>query len=109
MKRSTQSLLRLVISILYIVWGITAPLTLIKSILALNFSAILSAAVGLVMLAAGIYGLLGIKRSRARLFGTIILVLAVVSIVSIIASGSFGGLFSPIISAVLAWLYITCI
>ena len=109
MKKSTKSLLRLVISILYIVWGITSPLTLLKSIVALNLSAILSAALGVLMLAAGIFGLLGIKKKYARLFAMVILVLAILSIVSAVASLSLGALVQPIISAVLAGFFIVCI
>ena len=109
MKKSTKNLLRIVISIVYIIWGITSPLTLLQSVLALNLSAILSAAVGVVTLLAGIFGLLGIKKARARIFGIVILVLAILSIVSAVASFSLGALVQPIVSAILAWLFITCI
>ena len=109
MKKSTKSLLRIVISIVYIVWGIASPLALLESILALNLSAILSAALGVLMLLAGIFGLLGIKRSRARVFGIVIFVLAVLSVISVFSSFSLGALVQPLVSAVLAWLFITCI
>ena len=109
MKKSTKVLLRLVISIVYIIWGIAAPLSLLKSVLALNFSAILSAALGVLTLLAGVFGLLGIKKKHARIFGVVLFVLAVLSVVSAIASLSFGALAQPIINAILAWLFIICI
>lgn len=109
MKKSTKSLLRIVISIVYIVWGISSPLALLESILALNLSAILSAALGVLMLVAGVFGLLGIRRSRARVFGIVIFVLAVLSAISVFSSFSLGALVQPLVSAVLAWLFITCI
>lgn len=109
MKKSTKTLLRIVISIVYIIWGITSPLTLLESILALNVSAILSAALGVLMLLAGIFGLLGIRKSRARLFGVVLFVLAVVSIVSVFSNFSFGALINPLVSAILAWLFILCV
>ena len=109
MKKSTKSLLRIVISIVYIVWGISSPLALLESILALNLSAILSAALGVLMLVAGVFGLLGIRRSRARVFGIVIFVLAVLSVISVFSSFSLGALVQPLVSAVLALLFITCI
>ena len=109
MKKSTKTLLRIVISIVYIIWGIASPLSLLESILALNLSAILSAVVGVLMLLAGVFGLLDIKRSRARLFGIVIFVLAVLSIISVFSSFSLGALVRPLINAILAWLFITCI
>ena len=109
MKKATKSLLRIVISIVYIIWGICSPLALFESILALNLSAILSAVLGILMLLAGVFGLLGIKRSRARIFGIVIFVFAVISVISVFSSFSLGALIQPLVSAVLAWLYITCI
>ena len=109
MKKPTKVLLRLIISIIYIIWGIAAPLSLHKSVLALNLSAILSAALGVLTLLAGIFGLLGIKKKHARIFGIVLFALAVLSIVSAVASLSFGALVQPAINAVLAWLFIICV
>lgn len=107
MKKSTKNILRVVISILYIIWGITAPITAISAILAFDISAIIGAAVGIVMLLAGIFGLLGIKSAKCKLFGAIIFVGAAVSFVLSLIGGGFA--WSQIISAVLAWFFITCI
>ncbi len=105
MTKSTKSILRLVISIVYIIWGIASPLTMIKSILALSIPAILSAAVGLITLLAGVFGLLGIKKDKCRIFGIVIFVLAVVSFITALPSISV----NSIINGVLAWLFITCL
>lgn len=105
MKKTTKSLVRLIISIVYIIWGIASPLTLIKSVLALNVSAILGAAVGIITLLAGVFGLLGIKKDKCRIFGVIIFVLAIVSFATALPSISF----NSIVNGVLAWLFITCL
>ena len=107
MKKSTKNILRVVISILYIIWGITAPLTAIKAILAFDLSAIIGAAVGILMLLAGIFALMGIKSAKCKLFGAIIFVGAVASFVLSLIGGGFA--WGQIISAVLAWLFITCV
>lgn len=107
MKKSTKKILKVVISILYIIWGITAPLTAISAILAFDLSAIIGAAVGVLMLLAGIFGLLGIKSDKCKLFGAIIFIGAAVSFVLSLLGGGFA--WSNIVSAILAWLFITCV
>ena len=109
MRRPTKALLRIVISILYIVWGLASPLTLLESLLAFNLSAILSALLGVLMLLAGILGLLHFKKRIARIFGIVMFVLAVLSIVSALSPLNLGALVSPAISAILAWLFIICV
>ncbi len=106
MGKTTRNLGRIIISILYIIWGLTAPLTAINAILALDIGAILSASVGVIMLLAGVFGLLKIKPATRRIFGVIIFVLAAVSFVTSLAGGGFA--WQPLLSALLAWLYIVC-
>ncbi len=105
MTKSTKSILRLVISIVYIIWGIASPLTMIKAILALEIPAIIAAGVGLITLLAGVFALLGIKKDKCRIFGIVIFVLAVVGIITALPSISV----NSIINAVLAWLFIVCL
>ena len=105
MKSVTRSLTRVIISVLYIIWGIMSPLSAIKAILALDLSGIVTAAVGVLMLIAGFFGLLGIKRSKVRTFGVVIFIVA---IVSVILSLPVINIMS-IVSAVLAWLFIIAV
>lgn len=106
MKKSTKNILRVVISLLYIIWGITAPITAISAVLALDIAAIIGAATGVLMLLAGIFGLMGIKSAKCKLFGAIIFVCAAVSVVLSIGGGIA---WSSVISAVLAWFFIICV
>lgn len=102
MKKSTKNILRIVISIIYIAWGILSPLTAIKAIIDLNLGAILSATVGVLTLLAGIFGLIGIKKTKCRIFGIVIFVFSVISAVVAFS-------VSSVITAVLAWLFILCL
>ena len=92
----------MIISIVYIVWGILSPLTALEAIIALDLSALLAAGVGILMLLAGIFGLVGIKKGKCRIFGIVIFVFAVVSAVLAFSVNS-------VVTAVLAWLFIICL
>mgnify|MGYP006923194026 CR=1 FL=1 len=98
-----KRVVHIIISILYIIWGIGAPLTAIGAILDLNIPAMISAAVGLVMLFAGIFGLFKIKPIYRRMLGGIILVGACISVAVSLGSGLQ---WQAIIQAVMALLYI---
>ena len=105
MKKGTKTLVRIIISIVYICWGIYAPMTALNAIVALDISALIGAGVGLLTLAAGIFGLLGMKRFKCRIFGLVIFVASVIAVVTALPTISA----HSIITAVLAWLYIVCI
>lgn len=107
MKKTTKNVLRVIISLLYIIWGIASPLTVLSAVLALDISAIISAAVGVLMLLAGIFGLLKLKSSKCKIFGVIIFVFAALSFVMGLTGGVIA--WSAVISAILAWLFIICI
>jgi len=105
MKKSTKNVLRIVISIVYIIWGIYSPVSAIEAILALNIPAMVSAAVGVLMLLAGIFGLFGLKKGKCRAFGIVIFIFAIVSVVLALPTISV----NSIVTAVLAWLFIVCV
>lgn len=105
MKKGTKNVLRVVISIVYIVWGLWSPISAINAILALNIGAMISAAVGVITLLAGIFGLLGAKKGVCRTMGVIIFIGAIVAIVFALPTISV----NSIINAILAWLFIACL
>ena len=102
MKKGTKKIVKVIISLIYILWGILSPISVFNAILDLNIGALLSALVGVITLLAGIFGLLGIKKIKCRIFGVIILLLSVSSIVAALPVISING----IINAVLALLFI---
>ena len=103
MKRGTKRFIHIIISIIYIAWGIGAPLSALEAVLSLNVSALLSAAVGIIMLLAGVFGLFRIKPLKRRIFGGIILVLSALSVVTSLKTGMS---WQAVLQAILAWLYI---
>lgn len=105
MKKKTKNVLRIIISIVYIVWGIYSPISAIQAILTLNVGAMISAAVGILTLLAGIFGLLGMKKQNCRIFGIIILVVSIIGAAVAIPSINV----NSIVTALLAWLFITCL
>ena len=105
MKKSTKSILRVVISIVYIIWGIWSPLSAFKAVVALDVSAMISAAVGVLTLLAGVFGLLGLKKNTCKISGVIIFIVAVLGIVYALPTISI----TLIVNAILAWLYILCV
>ncbi len=109
MKKTTKNILRILVSIIYIIWGIMSPLTALRAIIDLNVPALLSAAVGVLMLLAGIFGLLGMKRGKCRFFGILIFIFAAITAVTAFLGGGIGAALSPAISALLGWLFIICV
>lgn len=105
-----KKIIHIIISIVYIIWGIGAPLTLIKSLASLDLSSLtslgtlVSVATGLVMLLAGIFGLFRIKPMKRRIFGVIIFILAASSVITSLVGGNIA--WQSILQAVMAWLYI---
>jgi hypothetical protein len=107
MKATTKKIFKIIISLVYIVWGIYSPLSIIKAVFALDVGAIIAASVGVLTLLAGIFGLIGIKKTKCRAFGIVIMIFSIISIVYSIPMGGIP--VNSIINAVLAWLFISCI
>ncbi len=105
MSATAKKVLKIIISIVYILWGLWSPISALKAILDLNVGAIASAAVGVLMLLAGIFGLIGIKKIKCRIFGIVIFVCSLLAVVAALPSISI----NAIITAVLAWLFIVCV
>ena len=99
-----KKVIHVIISLLYIIWGIGAPLTALNAILDLNIPMLLTAVTGIIMLLAGIFGLFRIKPLKRRIFGIIIFVLAAASAVTSLMGGHLA--WQPIIQALMAWAYI---
>ena len=105
MKSGAKKIVKILISIVYIIWGIYSPISVIRAVLDLDVGAMISAGVGLLTLLAGIFGLIGIKKMKCRIFGIVILVFAVIGVVAALPSISV----TLIVNAILAWLFILCL
>ena len=102
MKKTAKVVLKKVISVIYILWGIAAPLAALKAALALNVPALISAGVGILMLLAGILGLIGLKKLKCRIFGIIIFVFSLVGVITSLPTLNV----NSIVTALLSWLFI---
>lgn len=105
MKKSTRNVLKILISIIYIIWGIYSPIQAFGAVIALDIGAMISAAVGILTLLAGIFGLFGLKKEKCRIFGIIIFLFSLIGAVVALPSINV----SSIITAILAWLFIICL
>ena len=105
MKSGTKHALKILISILYIIWGLFSPISAFRAVLALDVGAIAAAAVGVMMLLAGIFGLMGIKKLKCRIFGIVIFICSILAVVLALPVISW----RSIITALLAWLFIACL
>ena len=68
-------------------------------------AAMISAAVGILTLLAGIFGLIGVKKEKCRVFGIIIFIFSVIAAVLALPTIAT----NSIINAILAWLFIICL
>lgn len=100
-----KTFLRIVTSIIFIVWGIYSPLSALDAIMSLNVSALISAGVGVLMLIAGVLGLIGIKKNKRRIFAIIILVMSVLPMITALPAFSLSALITVAVSV----LYLLCI
>ncbi len=100
-KARTRNLFRIIVSIVFIIYGAIAAFGAIKGF-SLSLGWALEAAVAAVILIAGVLGITKTNFNKCRVLGIIILVLAIVSFV---VSG-FPIAVRPILSIVLPILYI---
>jgi len=107
MKSGTKKVVKIIISLLYILWGLSSPILAFKAVLALDIGAIASATVGILTLLAGIFGLFGMKKMKCRAFGIVIFVCSLIAVALSVLGGGIN--ISSIITAVLAWLFIVCL
>jgi hypothetical protein len=105
MKKGTKNVMRIIISIIYIVWGIFSPIRALEAVLALSIPDMISAGVGILTLLAGILGLFGMKKIKCRIFAIVILVFAIIGVATALPTVNVDSL----VTALLSWLFIICL
>ena len=100
-----KTFLRIVTSIVYIAWGIFSPLSALEAVMALSIPALISAGVGILMLVAGVLGLVGLKKNKRRIFAIVILVMSALPIITALPAFSATSLITVAVSV----LYLLCI
>ncbi|MCQ2354949.1 MAG: hypothetical protein MJ102_07620 [Clostridia bacterium] len=121
-KKNKDNIIRIVISIIYIVLGAGSILDTVHTafgsgsvqktfeiIFAMDLASILTAVVGVIMFIAGIMGLCRINSSVCHTLGVFIFVAAGISLIWTIIEKNYSGLMTPLVQTLLSWLFIACI
>ena len=105
MKKGLKIFFRIIISLLYLAWGALTVKGVVDEWAGFDGALLLVGLVGVLTFFAGVFGLLGIKKLRCRIWGIVIFVTSVVSIVAALPDIEW----SSVVSAAIAWLFILCI
>lgn len=108
MAKKSNSLGRIIVSLIFILLGASSVVTVIKSILSLELGAILGCVVGVITFITGILGLLKLNVKLCRILAVIVFIVAAVNFVMAIAAGSILVIATwfQLAIAILAWYFI---
>ena len=108
MAKSKYKQIRSVISLIYILTGVSSVFQAIESLLALNLVGIFASALGVLMFVAGICGLCSVKPKTLHILGVAVMLLSLGSLVySILVARSFD--FTIANQFLLSWLFMLCV
>ena len=106
MAAGRSNVTRILISIIFIVLGISSVFDAFEALLELDLGGILGSALGVLMFITGLFGLLKTKVKVCRVLGIFICVLSAVSFALALSKGLFN--VNTLIQALLAWIYYDC-
>jgi len=108
MAKSKYKQIRSVISLIYILTGVSSVFQALESLLALNLIGIFASALGVLMFVAGICGFFSVKPKVLHLLGFAVMILSGASLVyAILISRSFD--FTIANQFLLSWLFMLCV
>lgn len=106
MSKFSNSLTRIVVSLIYICTGVGNIIAVVQGGLG-STAQILTLVLGILLVGAGLFGLLHIKRVFCKICGIVLFVLAMVLLVNQLGSGMINT--ATLTQALIAWLFILCI
>ena len=110
MAATKKQITRILISIIFIVYGAQALVPIIRELAHFDISGalmmIIGSAVAILMLLTGIFGLSGASIKVVRVLAVIVCVLCAAKFVMALAGGSFP--VELLVEALLAWIYFDC-
>ena len=110
MAVTKKKITRILISIIFIVYGIKALIPVVSALSSLQIGAalsiILGSAIAILMLLMGLFGLFGASIKVVRVLAVIVCVLCAAKFVMALAGGSFP--VELLVEALLAWIYFDC-
>ncbi len=108
MAKSKYKQIRGVISLIYILTGVSSVFQAFESLLALDLLGIFASAIGVLIFVAGICGLFSIKPRACHALGFLIMVFSLVSLVyAVIIEKNFD--FTIANQFLLSWLFMLCV
>ena len=108
MAKSKYKQIRGVISLIYILTGVSSVIQALSSLLALDLVGIFTSALGVLMFVAGICGLFSVKPKALHLLGFAVMILSAASLVyAIIFNRVFD--FAIANQFLLSWLFMLCV
>ncbi len=106
MAKNKANLTRILISIVFIAYGIDSVIRALESLLDFDIAGILACAVGVLMFITGIMGLFKIKIQACRIMAVIVCVLSAANFITGLLGLSFQT--QMLVQALLAWVYFDC-
>ena len=101
-----KNVTRILISIIFIAYGVSSVVTAIMAMLGLDLAVVLGCALGILMFTTGICGLFGVQIKICRIFGVIVCILSALNFALALADGRFD--VQSMVQALLAWIYFDC-
>lgn len=101
-----KNITRILISIIFIVYGVSSVFTAFSALLKLDILGVLGCALGLLMFAMGIFGFIKSQLTVCRVLGVIVCILSAINFAAALAGGAFD--VQSLVTALLAWIYFDC-
>ena len=110
MATARKRITRILISIIFVVYGVQAHLPVLRSLSAFEIgdavTLALGSAVAMIMLITGLFGLFGASIKVVRVLAVIICILCATKFALTLVGGAFA--LELLIQALLAWIYFDC-
>lgn len=106
MSKKTANLTKILISLVFIAYGIDSVIRALELLLDFDILGIMSCALGVLMFITGIVGLCKVKKEVCRVLAVIVCVLSAATFITGVMSLSFQT--QMLVQALLAWVYFDC-
>ena len=101
-----KNVTRILISIIFIVYGISSVFTAFDALLRLDILGVLGCALGLLMFAMGFFGFIKSQITVCRVLGVLVCILSAINFAVALSGGVFD--VQSLSTALLAWIYFDC-
>ena len=106
MAKKTANLTKILISLVFIAFGIDSVIRALELLLSFDIVGVLSCALGVIMFITGILGLCRVKIQVCRVLAIIVCILSAATFITGLLALSFQT--QMLVQALLAWVYFDC-